>query len=292
VRRSRGAGPGGAAARRAATLAALVFVAALAAPASPTAPAFAQGTPPGSGFRVTAAQARPGEAFFDARRAPRLSYRFSAEGPVDVKVELIRRETGKVVRGWVERGALPGRIHRERWSGLTPGSDAAPDGKYKFAIRPKGASRAFGVAKFRFHDHLFPIPGPHRYREGEGEFGAPRPGRVHEGKDVWADCGQKLVAARGGRVQKRGYDDRLYGHFLVIDGRKTKTDYFYVHMREPASVGDGDRVRTGQRIGEVGASGNARSVGCMLHLEMWPSGFRRRDPTDPEPHLREWDSWS
>jgi murein DD-endopeptidase MepM/ murein hydrolase activator NlpD len=252
-----------------------------------------QGRPPGSGFEVTSAEVAPDHAYFDARQGPRLSYRFRAPEALDVKVTLVRRSTGESVRTWIHREAEPGRRHRERWGGLLPGGGLAPNGAYKFVIRARGAARAEAAAKFRFHDHVFPIPGPHQYREGEGDFGAPRSGgRVHEGKDVWAECGQKLIAARGGTVQKRGYDDELYGHYLVVDGRKTKLDYFYVHLQEPAGVRERERVRTGQRIGEVGASGNARSVGCMLHLELWPSGFRRGKPIDPEPFLRQWDGWS
>jgi murein DD-endopeptidase MepM/ murein hydrolase activator NlpD len=272
---------------------ALAAVAGLALALLAPTPASAQGPPPGGGFDVRSAEVSPRDAYFDARHAPRLRYRFRAPAPLDVKVTLVRRSTGEAVRSWIHNEAEPGKRHTERWGGLLPGNGPAPDGPYKFVIRARGAARADGTAKFRYHDHVFPIPGPHQYREGEGEFGAPRSGgRVHEGKDVWADCGSKLVAARGGKVQKRGYDNALYGHFVVIDGRKTKLDYFYVHLRERARVGDGDRVRTGQRIGEVGASGNARSVGCQLHLEMWPSGFRRGNPIDPEPFLREWDGWS
>jgi murein DD-endopeptidase MepM/ murein hydrolase activator NlpD len=47
-------------------------------------------------------------------------------------------------------------------------------------------------------------------------------------------------------------------------------------------------VRTGQRIGVVGATGNARSVGCHLHFEIHSRGR----PIDPEPELRAWDRWS
>jgi murein DD-endopeptidase MepM/ murein hydrolase activator NlpD len=273
--------------------AALVATVALATAATAPTSASAQEPPPGRGFEVSSAKASPREAFFDARRSPRLRYRFRAPEPIDVKVTLVRRSTGEAVRNWIHREAEPGKKHTERWGGLLPGNGPAPDGSYKFVIRARGASRAAASAKFRYHDHVFPIPGAHSYREGEGDFGAPRSGgRVHEGKDIWADCGSDLIAARGGRVQKRGYDDELYGHFVVVDGRKTKLDYFYVHLRRPARVGEGDRVRTAQRIGEVGASGNARSVGCMLHLEIWPSGFRRGDPLDPEPFLRRWDRWS
>jgi murein DD-endopeptidase MepM/ murein hydrolase activator NlpD len=164
--------------------------------------------------------------------------------------------------------------------------DALPGGLEHQGQRTR---RVEGIS---FHGHRFPVPGRHSYREGEGEFGAPRPGRVHQGKDVWAPCGARLLAARGGRLARAGYDPRLYGHFAVIDGRGTSADLFYVHLSGPPTAREGERVRTGERIGRIGRSGNAQSVGCMLHLEIWPRGFRRGNPVDPEPQLRAWDSWS
>jgi murein DD-endopeptidase MepM/ murein hydrolase activator NlpD len=114
---------------------------------------------------------------------------------------------------------------------------------------------------------------------------------VHEGQDVFASCGTPVVAARGGRVQARGSDPALYGNWLVIDGRATKADYRYAHFMHPATVHRGERVRTGERIGRIGRTGNARTVGCQLHFELWPGGWRRSHPVDPLPLLRRWDRW-
>ncbi len=47
-------------------------------------------------------------------------------------------------------------------------------------------------------------------------------------------------------------------------------------------------MRSGQRIGSVGKTGNAQTVGCHLHFEMRIHG----KAIDPEPALRRWDSWS
>jgi len=47
-------------------------------------------------------------------------------------------------------------------------------------------------------------------------------------------------------------------------------------------------VHTGQRIGSVGKTGNARTVGCHLHFEI----HLRGQPIDPEPALRRWDRFS
>jgi murein DD-endopeptidase MepM/ murein hydrolase activator NlpD len=134
--------------------------------------------------------------------------------------------------------------------------------------------------------HAFPVEGPHWLRGPIGEFGAPRSGgRVHEGYDVVAACGTPLVAARGGRVLRSGYDQVLYGNFLLIHGAGERRNYFYSHLRGPATVARGDSVWAGRRVGAVGKTGNARTVGCHLHFEIRERGR----PIDPAPTLRRWD---
>jgi murein DD-endopeptidase MepM/ murein hydrolase activator NlpD len=51
----------------------------------------------------------------------------------------------------------------------------------------------------------------------------------------------------------------------------------------------GDRVTVGERLGEVGRSGNAQ--GCHLHFEVWsPPGWERGVVRDPFALLRRWTS--
>ena len=87
---------------------------------------------------------------------------------------------------------------------------------------------------------------------------------------------------------RRGFDPELYGNYLLIKGRKTPRNYFYSHLRRPAEVGLKERVFTGQTLGEVGRTGNARTIGCHLHFEIRKHGR----PMDPEPELRRWDRYS
>lgn len=140
-----------------------------------------------------------------------------------------------------------------------------------------------------YYGHVFPVQGPHGTRGPIGEFGAPRDGgRWHEGFDIVAACGTPLVAVRGGRVLRRGYDPVLYGNYLLIHGEGEDRSYFYAHMPRPALVRRGERVWTGERVGSVGETGNARAVGCHLHFEIHVHGR----PIDPEPYLRRWDRYS
>ena len=198
-----------------------------------------------------------------------------AHGPA--RVDIVRRP-GEIVRTFNRRET---RI-RLRWNGLIRGR-VAPDGRY--AVRVDGRR----VRTFEWHDHRYPVRGPHADRGGIGYFGAPRNGgRVHEGFDVNAACGTPLVAARGGRVLVSRYDPDLYGWLVIVHGHRTRRNYWYSHLLTTPRVAKGDRVRTGQRLGEVGATGNAASVGCHLHFEVRESGV----PVDPEPLLHAWDRWS
>jgi murein DD-endopeptidase MepM/ murein hydrolase activator NlpD len=241
-------------------------------------------------FNLLGARVRPPKAFLDAAHGVRLRYRFRARGPVDVKVKLVRR--GRLVKGWTQRSRLPYTPHRLRWNGMLSAGHAARRGRYRFKLKAPGHP-AHSTRGFRLYDGKFPVRGPHGYGGSVQRFGAPRSGgRVHQGQDVFASCGTQVIAARGGRVQARGSDPSLYGNWVVIDGRGTGTDYRYAHFLRPAAAHDGERVRTGERIGRVGRTGNARTVGCMLHFEVWSSGWQRHGPADPLGILKRWDSWS
>jgi murein DD-endopeptidase MepM/ murein hydrolase activator NlpD len=243
---------------------------------------------PGS-FAVIGSKVRPRRAFFDDKPGVRLRYRFRSYGALDMTVKLIR--SGSVVKTWLQKDRLPYAPHRLTWNGMLGHGDAAPRGRYRFKLKAPG-NRARLVGGLRLADGRFPVRGPHDYGGAVQRFGAPRSGgRTHEGQDVFAPCGTPVVAARGGRVQSRGTDPVLYGNWVVIDGRGTSADHRYAHFMRPASVRDGERVRTGDRIGRVGRTGNARTVGCMLHFEAWPSGWHRRSPADPLSLLRRWDRW-
>lgn len=139
--------------------------------------------------------------------------------------------------------------------------------------------------------HVFPVRGPHNYGGANADFGSGRAGHNHQGHDVFAKCGTPLVAARGGKVQFKE-SHPAGGHYIVIDGDGTSTDYAYMHLVEPSPFRVGDTVRTGQRIGSVGDSGNAQ--GCHLHFELWsaPGWYQGGRPIDPLRALKAWDSWS
>jgi hypothetical protein len=239
------------------------------------------------------------KAYVGARRAVTFSYRVSGAAPSTLTVELVSGADGSVVKSWTPAPATPGEVKSVSWSGRL-GRAAATPGRYSFrltAATPTGAvarSAQTGDLErdaFDLYDHVFPIRGRHDFGSSGSAFGSGRSGHSHQGHDVFAACGTRLIAARGGTVQFRQYHAAA-GHYIVIDGDGSDVDYVYMHLAEASPFQPGDRVFTGQRIGSVGDSGNAQ--GCHLHFELWgaPGWYDGGDPFDPLPALQAWDSWS
>ncbi|MDP2710311.1 MAG: peptidoglycan DD-metalloendopeptidase family protein [Solirubrobacteraceae bacterium] len=250
-----------------------------AAPDTSTAPALPELT-------VLDARASPQRAFF-AGRPVAITFGLRAPAPLALQVDVVRDATNRPVRRFVLPAAAPGVAQRVEWDGLTGGDKVAPSGAYRIRIRAAdGRVRRGG--RFVLRSHIYPVRGRHVDRGPAGAFGVGRNGgRTHQGFDVNAACGTTLVAARGGRVVRSDHDPVLYGHVVIIRGERTTRDYWYSHLQRRSPLRVGDRVRTGARIGAVGATGNARTVGCHLHFEIRSRGV----PIDPAPELRAWDAW-
>ncbi len=239
-------------------------------------------------FQIATAGVSPRQAYF-AGAPVRIAFAIRAPAPLGLRVDIVREATRKPVRRLaLPAPAQPGVTQRLEWDGITGGGEVAPNGTYRVRVTaPDATARNAGTLRLR--SHIYPIRGPHQDRGPIGAFGVGRNGgRTHEGFDVNAACGTKLVAARGGRVVRSGYDPVLYGNIVIVRGERTQRDYWYAHLERPSALRVGDRVRTGGRIGRIGATGNARTIGCHLHFEI----RRRGVPIDPAPELHAWDSWS
>lgn len=239
------------------------------------------------------------KAYYGALRAVTFSYRITEASASSVRVELVRARDGAVVQSWSPPSTGGGSVQKLVWNG-NAGRVPAGQGRYSFRLTVAGTSGAvarsaqakdFRRDAFDLYDHIFPIRGRHDFGGAGARFGAGRAGHSHQGQDVMASCGTKMVAARGGKVQYRGYH-RAAGNYLVVDGAGTSVDYVYMHLAQPSPFVSGDRVYTGQQIGSVGETGNAR--GCHLHFEMWgaPGWYDGGRPQNPLPSLLAWDRWS
>ena len=240
-----------------------------------------------------------GKAFFAGTQV-KFSYRVNDSEPTPVTIELVRAADDVVVRTWNPGAVEPNTVHTIRWSGKAAPGLKAKQGRYVFRVTAQNSAGAYARSSsdseaqrdaFDFYGHIFPIRGRHAYGEAGASFGAGRGGRSHQGQDVLAGCGKKLVAARAGKVRFNQYHSAA-GYYLVIDGYKSQYDYVYMHLRERSPLRPGDRVKTGQQIGMVGDTGNATA--CLLHFEIWdsPGWYRGGNALDPYRYLKTWDGWS
>jgi murein DD-endopeptidase MepM/ murein hydrolase activator NlpD len=117
----------------------------------------------------------------------------------------------------------------------------------------------------------WPLPGYTTISSGYGYRTDPlgRGNKLHGGTDIPAPKGTTIVAAASGTVVKSALVSS-YGNYIVVDhGGGVMTGYAHMSKRV-ASVGD--TVSAGQKIGEVGSTGD--STGNHLHFEVYINGSR------------------
>jgi murein DD-endopeptidase MepM/ murein hydrolase activator NlpD len=124
----------------------------------------------------------------------------------------------------------------------------------------------------------FPVSG-HDTTAIRSWYGDPRDGgrRRHEGLDIFAPRGTPVLAAADGVIRSTR-PNNLGGNVVWLRDRDGRTHY-YAHL-DRQSVQRGDRVTTGDTIGYVGNSGNARTTPPHLHF-----GVYARGSFDPYPAL-------
>ncbi len=123
---------------------------------------------------------------------------------------------------------------------------------------------------------LWPAPGRLTSRYGYRTHPIYGDRRFHAGIDIGGGLGARVSAAEDGIVTYAGYASG-YGTLVVVShgtkgGRDLSTAY--AHMGD-IDVSEGQSVRRGQKVGEIGNEGN--STGPHLHFEVRLDG----DPVDP-----------
>jgi murein DD-endopeptidase MepM/ murein hydrolase activator NlpD len=152
-------------------------------------------------------------------------------------------------------------------------------------LAPSDAAPGVKLTATSTEDGVFPVGGRYDFGTQTNRFGG---GRNHQGQDILAACGLRVLAAKAGTVALSRYQAAA-GNYVVVQATDG-TSQVYMHLREAAMVSRGDRVAAGQQLGVVGTTG--RSSACHLHFELWtaPGWYQGGEAIDPLPELRRWAS--
>jgi murein DD-endopeptidase MepM/ murein hydrolase activator NlpD len=239
--------------------------------------------------RIVDAKLNRSRMIFGAARGIAFRFELAGKQSREILVKAVSKRNGKIVRRFKVGTVKPGVRTRVAWDGKTGKRGHIPQGKYAFRVYSEGVRAELGGGsgspRFSFYMNRFPLLAKHSYGDG---FGA---GRGHQGQDIFAPCGTRVVAARAGRVQTRKHQSAA-GYYVVIDGKGTKQDYVYMHMRKKGRPPEGARVHAGEQVGIESDSG--RATGCHLHFEIWtkPGWYQGGSPRPPTKALKRWDRWS
>ncbi len=243
-------------------------------------------------LKLRRADAKPSKAWFKGRPA---IFRFAIDGrrKRNVVVQVKRKGSDPaIVRRYVIKGVAPARHPHVDWDGRVDGGKRyARQGAYKFKVRAKHGGAAItkdaaGKPKAGFFKHKFPVRGAHSYGDGLGA------GRGHRGVDIFAAAGRRsrprAPVESSTRPTRAPAPATTSSSTARAPARTTST----CTCSGASPLRAGDQVRTGQRIGLVGESGNAQ--GCHLHFELWgaPGWYEGGEFVDPVPRMRAWDRWS
>ncbi|PIE43800.1 MAG: peptidase M23 [Gammaproteobacteria bacterium] len=99
-------------------------------------------------------------------------------------------------------------------------------------------------------------------------------GNINKGIDIGGESGDSVVAAADGEVVYAGSGLRGYGNLIILSHAH---DFIsaYAHNKK-ILVKEGDKIKAGRRIAELGASGVS---GAKLHFEIRKNG-RPENPLD------------
>lgn len=198
----------------------------------------------------------------------RLDVSVNPSGPDGWFLDLLQEDDGawEVVASAEESLGLSHRIEGPELLVVRLQPELLRGGRYEIVLQGRGSL-------------AFPVQGADRRNVGS-RYGDPRNGgsRSHRGIDIFAPRGTPALAAAEGRITRVG-TNRLGGN--VVHMRSSDDLSFYYAHLDRQTVGTGARVRAGEKLGEVGNTGNARSTPPHLHFAV----FRGGEAVDPWGYL-------
>jgi murein DD-endopeptidase MepM/ murein hydrolase activator NlpD len=163
--------------------------------------------------------------------------------------------------------------------------DPKLSGTYKLIIQPEiAANTHFFISLSKKPGYAFPVAG--KGNAAIGSFwGMDRDGgkRRHEGIDIFAKKGTPVLAVTNGTVSRTGTTDEGLGgkQVWLRAGGLFGNSLYYAHL-DSVAVLPGATVKTGDTLGFVGNTGNARFTPAHLHF-----GVYRGGAVNPLPYVYE-----
>jgi murein DD-endopeptidase MepM/ murein hydrolase activator NlpD len=213
---------------------------------------------------------------FEARRGQRLRIEVELEAsePGRLFIDLFRPDSGADVPEHVASApAGTGRLEHE----------AAHDGPYVLRLQPELLRGGrYTLTQHALASLEFPVLGKDTRAVVSG-FGDERDRgqREHHGIDIVAPRGTPVLSAGDGIVTAVAVT-AVGGKVVWVSDPARELSLYYAHL-DSQQVGAGARVRTGDPLGTVGNTGNARTTGIYHRRDgpLDPMPFVHRPPTAP-----------
>lgn len=191
----------------------------------------------------------------------------------DTSNRFIRRATADSVKGFDSTTAADLRLEYEAVRTgafvLRIQAELLRSGRYDLTVRAEPSL-------------AFPVQGANN-RSVLSFFGAERDAgkREHKGIDIFAPRGTPALAATDGVVRSIAPNE-LGGNVVWLRDERRPQTLYYAHL-DRHHVHEGQRVRTGDTLGFVGNTGNARTTRPHLHFGIYRRG---EGPVDPYPFVK------
>ena len=153
---------------------------------------------------------------------------------------------------------------------------------YKIIIQPEmNRNLPFILKIYTEPMYFFPVSGGNN-KSVQSFWADPRDAgsRSHEGVDIFAAKGTPVVAVSDGRISFTGERGLGGKQVWLMDGLFGKRVY-YAHL-DSIAVNTGKRVKTGDTLGFVGNTGNAKTTPPHLHFGI----YRNRGAVNPYPFIK------
>jgi len=226
--------------------------------------------------------------FLPPQEARAVAYRVELRRGQRLMVD-IQLETAEPTRLFVDAFELavdeaPQRVAYAEGGASSLSVDPPRDGAYLVRLQPEMLRGGrYEIVQRVTASLAFPIEGFDSRAVASG-FGAPRDNgiRDHHGIDIFAPRGTPVLSASDGWVSGVQTTPRG-GHVVWVWDPSTRRSLYYAHL-DGQDVTAGQRVSTGDRLGRVGNTGNARGTAPHLHFGIYARG---EGPVDPFPFVHQ-----